>query len=86
MSFESNEDFMGALTSLIHEWCERRRLSHLAKILPSYVGFNGLTDGWSDLRDGLKGAIGLGADSLTPGEWDVLQQLNRDADKALSSR
>lgn len=77
---------MAALSLLIDGWCEQRRLSHLAAVLPSFVAFNGLTDGWSDLRSALRGAVGLGADALPPDEWDMLQRLSRDADKALSER
>jgi len=50
MGFQSNQDFMAALSSLIDQWCEQRRLRQLAAVLPSFVGFNGLTDGWADLR------------------------------------
>jgi hypothetical protein len=45
MSFQSNDDFMAALRSLLDRWCEQRRYRHLAAVLPSFVGFNGLTDG-----------------------------------------
>ena len=86
MSFQSNQDYMAALTSLIDLWCEQRRLRHLAAVLPSFIGFNGLTDGWAELSSGLRCAVGLGAEALPADEWDTLQQLSRDAEKALSSR
>jgi hypothetical protein len=59
---------MAALTSLIDKWCEQRRLRHLAAVLPSFIGFNGLTDGWAELRSGLRCAVGLGADALPADE------------------
>jgi hypothetical protein len=86
MGFQSNQDFMAALGSLIDQWCEQRRFHQLAAVLPSFVGFNGLTDGWAELRSGLKSAVGLGAEGLPDDEWQMLQCLSRDADKALSSR
>jgi len=86
MSFQSNEDYMAALASLIGGWCEQRRLSHLAMVLPSYVAFNGLTDGWNYLGSALRGAVDLGADGLPSNEWAMLQRLSRDAEKALSGR
>jgi hypothetical protein len=84
--FQSNQDFMAALGSLLDQWCEQRRYGHLAAVLPSFVGFNGLTDGWAELSSGLKSAIGLGAEGLPDDEWHTLQSLSRDAEAALSSR
>lgn len=86
MSFQSNQDFMAALRSLVDQWCDQRRFRHLAAVLPGFVGFNGMTDGWAELRSGLKNAVGLGAEALPDDEWQLLQRLSRDADKALSGR
>jgi hypothetical protein len=86
VSFQSNQDFMAALKSLVNQWCEQRRYRHLAAVLPSFVAFNGLTDGWAELSSGLKSAIGLGAEGLPDDEWHTLQGLSRDAEAALSSR
>lgn len=77
---------MAALSSLVDRWCEQRRFRHLAAVPPSFVGFDGLTDGWTELRSGLKTAVGLGAEGLPDDEWQMLQRLSRDADKALSAR
>jgi hypothetical protein len=85
MSFQSNQDFMAALRLLLDQWCDQRRHRHLAAVLPSFVAFNGLTDGWAELSSGLKAAVGLGAEEL-PDEWHTLQALSRDAEAALSSR
>ena len=84
MSFQSNQDFMAVLRSLIDQWCEARRLNHLAAVLPGFLGFNGMTDGLAELRSGLKSAVGLGADALPNDEWEVLQRLSREADNAFS--
>ena len=86
MSFQSNHDFTAALTWLIDTWCEERRLKQLAALLPGYLNFNGMTDGWAELRSGLQSAVGLGAEGLPDNEWQTLQRLSRDADKALSRR
>jgi len=86
MGFQSNQDFMAVLGSLIDQWCKHRRLRQLAAVLPSFVGFNGLTDGWAELSSGLKCAVGLGTEGLPDEEWQTLQRLSRDADNALSSR
>jgi hypothetical protein len=86
VSFQSNQDFIAALASLVDRWCEERRLEHLAAVLPSFLAFNGLTDGWADLRSGLRSAVGLGANDLPDEEWDTLQSLSRDADNVLSRR
>lgn len=86
MSYPSNQNFMAALTSLLDQWCEHRRYRHLAAVLPSFVSFNGLTDGSAELSAGLKSAVGLGGEGLSDDEWNILQSLSRDADTALSSR
>lgn len=86
MSFQSNLDFMAELGLLIDHWCQQRRLRQLAAVLPSFVAFNGLTDGWAELSSGLKSAVALGWESLPDDEWERLQSLSRDADKALSGR
>jgi len=46
--------FIAALRSLIDTWCDRRCLKALSRILPAYMGFNGLTEGWGDLYDALR--------------------------------
>ena len=75
MSGPPDREFMAALAALIDEWCAQRRLAHLAAVLPSFIAFNGLTDGWAGLRDGLMAAVGLGPDGLPPAEWETLQRL-----------
>ena len=36
---------------LIEKWCDERRLDALAQILPAYLAFNGLADGWGELSN-----------------------------------
>ena len=86
MSVRSNEDFVSALRLLLDQWCDQRRYRHLAAVLPSFVTFNGLTDGWEELNSSLKAAVGLGAEGMPDDEWHTLQGLSRDAEAALSSR
>ena len=86
MSVQSNQDFMAALRLLLDNWCDQRRYRHLAAVLPSFVAFNGLTDGWEELSSGLKTAVGLGAEGVPADEWHTLQGLSREAESALSSR
>ena len=86
MSFQSNQDFMAALRLLLEQWCERRRYSHLAAVLPGFVGFNGLTDGWAELKSGLRSAVGMGSEGLPDDEWHELQSLSRAADAAMANR
>ena len=49
--FNSNEEFLAVLRTLIEKWCDERRLDALAQILPAYLAFNGLADGWSELSN-----------------------------------
>ena len=64
----------------IHE----RQLRPLGLLLPSYLSFNGTTDGWSELRVGLVNLRDhLGSESFVPPDWDVLNDLIFAADTAL---
>ena len=60
---------------LIERWCDERGLDALAQILPAYLGFNGLTDGWADLASALKAARGQGAKAFSQTDWDILNDL-----------
>jgi hypothetical protein len=84
--FHSNEEFFAALRTLIDRLFDERRLRPLAKILPGYLAFNGLTDSWHELIDGLKGARGLGPEAFNPADWDTLNDLIHAAELAVSSR
>jgi hypothetical protein len=83
-TLHSNEEFFAALRPLIERWCDERRLDALAKILPGYLAFNGLTDGWHELKDALKAARGLGPDAFSPAEWDTLNDLIHAAELAVA--
>lgn len=42
-----------------------------------------MTDGWLDLRSGLRSAVSLGADALSGDEEETLQHLSRDVETGL---
>jgi hypothetical protein len=42
------------IRELVDRWCERRELSALALLLPAWLGNNGLTDGWGELRQAVR--------------------------------
>jgi hypothetical protein len=71
----SNKLFFKALRELIDHWCDERRLQPLAHVLPGYLAFNGLTDGWADLYAGLVDARSVGPDCMTPADWTLLCDL-----------
>jgi len=82
--FQSDEEFGAALRDLIARWCDQRRLAALARLLPGYVAFNGLTDGWGLLLDALKSARALGREAYEATDWDALNDLILAAEKALT--
>jgi hypothetical protein len=82
-TFANNEEFFTALRHLIEAWCDRRCLRALHGVLGGYLGFNGLTDSWAELRGGLRGVRAFARDELTDVELDVVDDLIRAADQAL---
>ncbi|MFL5574905.1 MAG: hypothetical protein ACJ79S_02905 [Gemmatimonadaceae bacterium] len=56
------------LRALVEGWCERRALEPLAVLLPAYLAFNGLTDGWHDLWQAVNSVRGLSPEALTDEE------------------
>ena len=58
---------------LVEAWCDRRCLYPLSIVLPAYVSFNGLTDGWGELLSALK-RIDLSNASLTVDECETIQR------------
>ena len=82
-AFGSNEEFFAALRALIDRWCDQRRLRPLARLLPGYLAFNGLTDGWSELHAALLSTRSLGPDGFLNSDWKILGDLVSAAEKAL---
>jgi hypothetical protein len=81
MTFDTNQDFGAAVAALIDRWCEQRNFVPLARLLPAYVGFNGLTDGWDELRSALVSVRSLGFDALQEPDWTTVDDLIRAATK-----
>ena len=79
----NNDEFFAALRQLIEAWCDRRCLRALHSVLGGYLGFNGLTDGWAGLRDGLRSARAFARDELTDAEIEAVDDLIRAVSKTL---
>ena len=73
--FQSNEEFLAVLRTLIERWCDERRLDALARVLPGYLALNGLTNGWGELANALKATRGLGYEAFCRRDWDTLNDL-----------
>jgi len=83
--YGSNEEFFDAVRHLIYRWCDERQLRPLALLLPKYLAFNGMTDGWVELHAALRSLRSLGSESYTPLDWDTVNDLVRAADRAIHS-
>ena len=81
-----NAEFFGNLKMLIERWCDRRAFGPLARALPPYVAFNGMTDGWAGILDALEGVRAFNKDNLTEEEVAALADLIRAAEKAVFDR
>jgi hypothetical protein len=84
--FQSNDDFFAALRQQIEQWCDQRQLGALARILPAYTSFDGLTDGWARLHEALKDTRDMGAKTFTEVERELLNDLIRAAEEAVFRR
>jgi hypothetical protein len=73
------------ISDLVDVWCDRRELRPLSYVLPAWTGNNGLTDGWSQLRDDLKHAYAMCTD-LPSEERGKLKQAYVAIDVALRNR
>ena len=62
------------LHTLVDGWCERRALEPLVALLPAYLSFNGLTDGWLDLWEAVNNVRGSRPDTLTDDERAALAE------------
>jgi hypothetical protein len=56
------------LDGLVDQWCERRALNPLRRILPAYPLTNNLTDGWHMLYDALRDVRACCRDELGAAE------------------
>ena len=54
------------------------------RILPAYLGFNGLPDGWAGLNDALRNVQLFARDELTQTEVDTVADLISTATSALN--
>jgi type VI protein secretion system component VasF len=86
MSYQSNDQFFQALRAVIDGWCEHRNLVALSHILPAYLGFNGLTDGWGELDKALRNLRSACYDDLTTQEQNTLHDLIAATDSVLYKR
>ena len=75
-----------ALERLVERWCDRREYAVLSLVLPAYCSNNGLTDGWTDLRDALRTAYGSARDRLPSEERDEIKRIYVQIDIALRER
>jgi len=76
-----NED----IRRLVDAWCDRRELAALAYVLPACTSNNGLTDGWTELRDALRHAYAM-CRHLPDAERDLLKTIYVEIDVALRNR
>jgi len=83
MEFRSNDEYFAALCALTERWCDERNLEALSRVLPGYLSFNGLTDGWVGLYESLKLTRFLGYEAFSPADWALLQELVRGAERAI---
>ena len=86
MPYGSNDEFFEGLKRLIEGWCDRRSFRPLSRILGSYVGFNGMTDGWDELGTGLKSIRSFDRDELTHSERNAVDELILATDRAMHGR
>jgi hypothetical protein len=81
LGWASNEEYFRALRSLIDRWCDERKLGALSQLLPGYLAFNGLADGWADLLASMNGLRAFGRDAFSDEDWNLLQDFIREAER-----
>ena len=79
----TSAEFFSTLRCLIDAWCGRRCLKALSRILPAFLGFNGLTDGWRDLYDALRNVRAFAKDELTESEMETVSSLIAAASRVI---
>lgn len=72
--YANSEEYFAEMRGLIDAWCERRCIHLLGTLLPAYLGFNGLTDGWGELLVALK-TLHFLRDPLPQTEQDIIRRL-----------
>jgi hypothetical protein len=73
------------IRSLVESWCDRREYHALSIVLSAWLANNGPTDGWENLRDGLRHAYAI-CTHLPQTERDALKKAYVDIDYALRNR
>ena len=73
--YNSNDEILADLRSLIERWCDERNLGALSRLLPGYLSLNGLTDGWANLCEALKATRAVGHAAFTSRDWDTLNDM-----------
>ena len=84
MSEETN--IFAILDGLVDQWCERRALNPLRRILPAYPLTNNLTDGWQMLYDALRDVRAFCRDELNAAEQKQLGEAIVIVQNALENR
>ena len=79
----NSAEFFAALRNLIEAWCDRRCLKALNHVLPAYLSFNGLSNGWNRLYDALRNVRTFAQDELTASELDTVSLLIRVASRVI---
>jgi hypothetical protein len=79
----TQEEFQSTMAELLDRWCEQRMLRPLAVLLPGYFAFNGMTDGWHEIRASLRRLLALGPDSFSLADWSLVHDLIRATDRAI---
>jgi hypothetical protein len=82
-SYQNNREFLAAYRGLLDCWCARRCFKALLYALPGFFAFNGMTDGWGEVRYALRRVRGLVSEELTAGEIDTIGDLLACVDSLL---
>jgi len=74
------------LDGLVEQWCERRALNPLRRILPAYPLTNNLTDGWHMIYEALRDVRASCRDELSAAEQQQIGEAIVMVQNALGSR
>jgi hypothetical protein len=85
-SYGSNAELLAALRALIDRWCDRRSLRALHRVLPGYLGLNGMNDGWGELRNALVQVRAFAREELTDAELAQVSEMIAAIDRVLAKR